>query len=929
MLEFGQGFYEKMFKSLDNNAVLMRVEDDGRYYPIWCSREFTEMMEGSEEDFIRLENGGTMNTIHPDDQDKIAYLFKHHHDREGGNSLSVRKKTVKGNWIWVTIHYAFVEDNGEWYAYCTYFNATEIIEGKRQSDAAYDNMNEQIMTLSEESLSVIRSNLTTGKIEEALGSDLFDEDVVGESIEEMLRARYESILIPEERKQFLEMFSKELLTERSFTDNDPITFVAFCKRRSGRKCFVKFSEMARKDPVTGDTIVYDIETEYNTEKVNETMKNKILAKQYDMVSYLVSGNYGVVIGDAESIGKGSIFPKERNGVYMDYISEEVIPYAYEEENNKNELLTALSLATVRAKLAEKEPYTVEVACKIEGEVYNKRFMFYVVDNDMRFYILLKSDITEVLKEQKQKNAELAKALREAEHANNAKTTFLSNMSHDIRTPMNAIIGFSDLAIKHIDNTELVKDYISKIQVSGNHLLSLINDVLDMSRIESGRTAVVEQECNLSEIVHNLVSIIQSQISAKQQELFIDTFHVTNEDVYADPLKLNQVLINILSNAVKYTPATGKINFRITQMDSDKEGCARYEFRIRDNGIGMSEEFCKHIFDAFSREETATRSGIQGTGLGMAITKTIIELMGGNIQVNSRKGEGSEFIVTLDFKLREGTGSYIRLDELNGMKALVVDDDFNACNSVTEMLSKIGVESEWTTSSRDAVFRAGKAYDDQVPYNLFIIDMLMPEQSGIETVRRIRKIVGDGAPVVILTAYDWADVEEEAKEAGVTGFVAKPLFMSDLQHALSRALGHKEEGPQEENDEEPDFTGKRILLVEDVEMNRQLARFVLTEMGLEVEEAPDGTDAVRMMEEAPENYYDMILTDVQMPIMDGYEATRTIRQLDRDDVKDMPIIAMTANAFDEDREHAIKAGMNGHIAKPLDISKLVEVLKKYI
>lgn len=929
MLDFGQGFYEKIFKSLDNNAVLMRVEEDGRYYPIWCSREFTEMMEGTAEEFIELESGGTMNTIHPDDKDKIAYLFKHHHNREGGNSLNVRKRTVKGNWIWVTIHYAFVEEEGVQYAYCTYFDATEIVESKRQSDAAYDSMNEQIMTLAEKSLSVIRSNLTKGIIEEALGSDLFAVDKPGTSIEELFKARYESILIPEERERFIELFSAETLMERSYKDNDPINFVAFCKRQSGRKCFVKFSEMARRDPITGDTIVYDIETEYNTEKVNETLRNKILAQQYDMVSYLVSGNYGVVIGDAESIGKGSIFPKERNGVYMDYISEEVIPYAYEPENNKNDLLNALSPSTVREKLSEKEPYVVDVACKIDDEVYNKRFMFYVVDNDMRFYILLKSDITEVLREQKAKNAELAEALREAEHANNAKTTFLSNMSHDIRTPMNAIIGFSDLAIKHIDNTELVRDYISKIQVSGNHLLSLINDVLDMSRIESGRTSVVEQECNLSEIVHNLVSIIQSQISAKQQELYIDTFHVTNEEVYADPLKLNQVLINILSNAVKYTPATGKISFRITQLESEKEDCGKFEFRIKDNGIGMSEEFCKHIFDAFSREETATRSGIQGTGLGMAITKTIIGLMGGDIHVNSKKGEGSEFIVTLDLRLREGAGSYVKLDELTGMKALVVDDDFNACNSVTEMLDKIGMVSEWTTSSRDAVFRAGKAYDDNVPYNLFIIDMLMPEQSGIETVKRIRKIVGDGAPIVILTAYDWADVEEEARKAGVSGFVAKPLFMSDLQHALSKALGHHEDEANEEEEEEPDFTGKRILLVEDVEMNRQLARFVLTEMGLQVDEAPDGTDAVRMMEEVPENYYDMILTDVQMPIMDGYEATRTIRRLDRKDVKDIPIIAMTANAFDEDKENALKAGMNGHIAKPLDINKLVEVLKKYM
>lgn len=541
-----------------------------------------------------------------------------------------------------------------------------------------------------------------------------------------------------------------------------------------------------------------------------------------------------------------------------------------------------------------------------------------------------ANVDEETRESLAQNQALTEALAEAQHANTSKTMFLSNMSHDIRTPMNAIIGFTNMALRHIDNQVQVEDALQKVLSSSEHLLRLINDILDMSRIESGRIQILEQECNLSELVHSLVNIIQPQVTAKQQELYIDTFGVKNEEIYADPLKINQVLINILSNAVKYTPATGMVSFRILQHPSEKEGYAKYEFRVKDNGMGMSEEFLRHIFDAFEREETTTRTGIQGTGLGMAITKNIIEMMNGRIEVFSEKGKGSEFIVTLELKVLETENVYFKLEEAEGLRALVVDDDFHACDSVTAMLKEIGMRSEWTTSAREAVFRAEKALAEEDPFHTYIIDLLMPEKSGIETVKQIRRIVGDLAPIIILTAYDWSEVEQDAREAGVTAFCAKPLFMSDLRGALAKALGQSaKEEEKEDALSSVDLSGKRVLLVEDVEMNRELANYILTEIGMTVEEAPDGTDAVRMVEESPENYYDIILSDVQMPIMDGYEATRAIRSLDRKDVRTMPIIAMTANAFEEDRKHAIEAGMNDHIAKPLDVAKLIQVLERYL
>ncbi len=441
--------------------------------------------------------------------------------------------------------------------------------------------------------------------------------------------------------------------------------------------------------------------------------------------------------------------------------------------------------------------------------------------------------------------------------------------------------------------------------------------------------IKEQECNISELMHNLVNIIQPQVKAKQLELFIDTFEVANEDVIADSLKLNQIFINLLSNAVKYTPAGGTISFRIMQKTTFRHGYGDYKFIIKDNGIGMSSEFVKHIFEPFERESTTTRNGIEGTGLGMAITKNIVEMMNGTIHVESEVGKGSTFTVELGLKLQDIEKNAVQIKQLEGLRALVVDDDFNTCDSVSKMLKQIGLRSEWTTSGREAVYRAKAAHDEGDSYHTYIIDWQMPETSGIETARRIRSVVGEEAPIIILTAYDWSDIEEEAKEAGVTAFCAKPLFMSDLKSVLLAANNLMEKKEEVAEWTLADFSGKRILLVEDIELNREIAEFILTEAGFVVESAPDGTDAVAMMEKAEENYYDAILMDVQMPIMNGYEATRTIRNLPRKDVRNLPIIAMTANALEEDKEAAIKNGMDAHIAKPLDMDVFISVLRKFL
>ena len=546
-----------------------------------------------------------------------------------------------------------------------------------------------------------------------------------------------------------------------------------------------------------------------------------------------------------------------------------------------------------------------------------------VVNGKKKYILVMSDRTS----DKKMNQALSEAVRAAENANRAKSTFLSNMSHDIRTPMNAIIGFATLAASSIEDRKKVRDYLGKILSSSNHLLSLINDILDMSRIESGKIQLEETEVSLSDVLHDLKTIISGQIHAKQLELYMDAMDVTNEDVYCDKTRLNQVLLNLLSNAVKFTPAGGTVSVRLKQFPGIAKGSELYEIRVKDNGIGMSPEFVQKIFSPFERERTSTVSRTQGTGLGMAITKNIVDMMGGTIEVQTEQGKGTEFIVRLPFRIQPEHHRTEKIAELEGLKALVVDDDFNTCDSVTKMLVKVGMRSEWTLSGKEAVLRARQSMELGDAFHAYIIDWRLPDMNGIEVTRQIRSL-GDDTPIIILTAYDWSDIEVEARAAGVTAFCAKPLFMSDIRETLLAAIGQKQ--AETEDSILPaagsNFKDRCILLVEDNELNREIAMEILNEYGFLVDTAENGAVAVEKMKNSSPGDYDLVLMDVQMPVMNGYEATKQIRALDNPTLAGITILAMTANAFDEDRKKALECGMDGFLSKPIVIEELITTLQ---
>ncbi len=526
--------------------------------------------------------------------------------------------------------------------------------------------------------------------------------------------------------------------------------------------------------------------------------------------------------------------------------------------------------------------------------------------------------------------EAEKAQRRAERATQAKSEFLSNMSHDIRTPMNAIVGMTAIATANMDNQQQVQNCLRKISTSSRHLLGLINDVLDMSKIESGKMSLTYDRVSLRELMESIVSIVQPQIKAKHQEFGVSILDITSENVLTDSVRLNQVLLNLLSNAVKFTPEKGHIQVTMKQEPSAKgENYVRVMLWVKDNGIGMAPEFMEHLFDSFAREDNARVHKTEGTGLGMAITKYIVDTMGGEIHVNSAQGEGTEFFLALDMEKAEATEADMVLPSWN---MLVVDDDRTLCESTVSALRSIGLNAEWTLSGEEAIRKVEQHHKNQDDYQIILLDWKLPGMDGLATAHALRERMGENIPILLISAYDWSEIEEEARAAGVSGFIAKPLFKSTLFYGLRQYVQGGENAPEAEEvqteTEGSSLEGVRVLVAEDNELNWEIASELLSEYGLILDWAENGQLCVEMLERSEPGYYKAVLMDIRMPVMTGLEATRAIRGLERGDT-DIPIIAMTADAFSEDIQKCLACGMNDHLAKPIDVQAVSQKLKKYV
>ena len=517
--------------------------------------------------------------------------------------------------------------------------------------------------------------------------------------------------------------------------------------------------------------------------------------------------------------------------------------------------------------------------------------------------------------------ELEKARLEAEEANKSKSEFLSNMSHDIRTPMNAIIGMTTIALTNVEDKSRVENCLKKIVLSSKHLLGLINDVLDMSKIESGKMTLNVELVSLREIMDGIVSIVQPQVKAKHQKFDIFIYNITSENVLCDSLRLNQILLNLLSNAIKFTPDGGSIEVSLHEQESPKgDEYVRILIQVKDTGIGMSEEFKEHIFETFLREDSKRVQKTEGTGLGMAITKYIVDAMNGEIEVNSIQGVGSEFNVTLDFERTTDQEEDMIFPDFT---MLVVDDDKQLCESTTASLKSIGVRADWTLDGESAIKLVNQHHKCHNDYHIILLDMRLPGMDGIKTARELRKQLGNDVPILLISAYDFSDIEEEAREAGVNGFLSKPLFRSTLYYGLKPYIDTPDKAPEPEH-HAISFAGKRVLLAEDNELNWEIASELLKEQGLELDWAENGQICADMFQNSPVGYYDAVLMDIRMPIKNGYEATELIRSMDRPDAS-VPIIAMTADAFSDDIQRCLDHGMNAHVAKPIDIKELSRIL----
>ena len=690
----------------------------------------------------------------------------------------------------------------------------------------------------------------------------------------------------------------------------------FCNKHFGFEWHEAFIDILTNKEGIPDRVVL------SSHNVNDFRKSQIIETavkaEYDYVIYIEASknSYVMYTSGTESETPPPVASSNYEAVVAEYNRQ------YMEPEFCDAMTEKMSIAHVDPILRQHGESILYGTMIENGEKREKKMRFSYFDREQNIWLMTRTDITEIKEERKQKLL-LQEALQSATAANRAKSDFLSRMSHDVRTPINAIVGMTAIADLHMNDQNRIADCLKKITISSKLLLNLINEVLDMSKLESGKIMLTEETFKLDELLESLFIMVQSAFEAKKQKLVIHS-KVKHECLIGDVQRIQQALLNMLTNAIKYTPNKGLIQISVEEKPSVYNGYGQFEIAVTDNGIGMKPKFLSKVFEPFERSDDKAIRNIQGTGLGMAISRHIAQMMNGDILVESEYGKGSKF--TMRFHVKLGGMDEYDNNLLIDLPVLVVDDDDVSCEIACENLQELGMKPEWVLSGQDAVQKVS----DGNKYFAIIIDLMMPNMNGIETTYKIRECVGPDVPIIIISAYDYSDYEIEALKAGVNGFICKPIMKSKLFLLMKKFATNKKE--EEEVTIVPSivasFPGKRILVVEDNDLNREIAYELLQETGAEIETASDGLEAVNKVSASPEGYYDFIIMDIQMPVMDGLEATRQIRLLDRQDTKDLPIVAMSANAFAEDVRLSLEAGMNEHIAKPIEIDRLYSVMGKW-
>ncbi|MCR4666536.1 MAG: response regulator [Desulfovibrio sp.] len=927
---FARDLFLQTVSALREPILLLKQEEDGTFKPLIITKPLADMLECSiEEAYAFMSKNGYLTSTHQEDRIFVRRMLRRHVNEEGGSHLIIRKQTTKGKLLWCNVNYSFITDYDEPYVFCTYYNITKEIEYEQLLRDAYTNLCNNLYQSNESTLSLFRVNLSQDIIEDMQGVELYPTDSTQIAYSAVMSKRSEQVIFQDERERYIELFDPEELIVGFLKGTSQTSLTLYARRPDGQCRYVTVDANTTRHPMTKDIIAFLSVKEANTSKVKETLLDRILSRQFDMVAWLNENAYGVVIGNASSIENGSIFPETMTGDYPTYIHEQVEPKLHGTDKECEAMTKALKIDTIRKALSHTNPYKVNIAVNVDNETWFKRFDFYAVDPEARFIVVLKSDTTSIQRKQMRINHRLKDALKESQEASVAKTAFLSRMSHEIRTPMNAIIGLGALALREQEISPQIRDYLTKIDSSAKYLLSLINDILDMSRIESGRMTIKKEEFSFKEFLDLVQTMADGQCRDRGLSFSATLVGEVDEYYIGDSTKLRQVLINILGNAVKFTGPGGSISLKVERLSKTEEESV-LSFLIKDTGIGIEAEFIPKIFEPFCQEDSSNTSRYGGSGLGLAITKNIVSLMNGSISVESEKNKGTEFLVTVSLRnVQHGRSVHDFSIDPGRMRVLVIDDDPTELRHAHVILEEIGISSVGVSDEK-ALELISMHHARCEDFDLILVDLRMPEKDGILAVKEIRGILGQEPVIFILTACNWTDEEEtHAKEVGCDGFLVKPVQAKTVLEEFKQTTQQRSTCRKEQDNTSCDLSGSTILLVEDVAINAEIMKQLLGIMHISVEHAENGKLAVECFKNAPEGHYDAILMDVRMPVMDGLSATRAIRQIGTDEARDIPIIAMTANAFDEDVQHSLEAGMNAHLAKPVNPEQLQKTLAQLI